>query len=99
MHIDTGSSDLWVNTPDSRICSSSSDPCGQSGTFNPKKSKTLKRVSSDFNITYADGTGASGDYVTDTIKVGGVTLKKFQFATGLKSTSPGTDSYTLKLAY
>lgn len=86
MHIDSGSSDLWVNTPSSRLCRSRRR-CAQSGTYNPSKSSTYKYVSNDFNITYADGSGAVGDYVTDTIGVAGVTLKNFQFAVGNRSTS------------
>lgn len=46
-------------------------------------------MSSDFNITYADDTGAVGDYVTDTLKIGDSTLKDFQFGVGYSSSSTG----------
>lgn len=88
-HIDTGSSDLWVNVPDSRNCDRRSQPCDEAGTFDPKKSSTNKFVSDDFNISYVDGSGASGDYVTDKLGIGGVTLDKFQFALGEVSSSTG----------
>nr|AJD23158.1 aspartic-type endopeptidase [Onygena corvina] len=87
-HIDTGSSDLWVNTDSSRLCSSSRSPCQKGGTYDRQQSSTYNFVSSDFNISYVDGSGASGDYVTDVINVGGITLKSFQFAIGSTSSSP-----------
>lgn len=88
-HIDTGSSDLWVNTPKSSLCRKLSKPCEEAGTYDPKKSSTNKFVNDDFNISYVDGSGASGDYVTDKMGVGDVTLKDFQFAIGEVSSSTG----------
>ncbi|WEW61899.1 hypothetical protein PRK78_007397 [Emydomyces testavorans] len=87
MHIDTGSSDLWVNTPSSKLCSDSRNLCAIGGTYDPKKSSTYKLITSDFNITYADGSGAVGDYVSDTMSIAGATLKELQFAVGYQSTS------------
>ncbi|KAL5612788.1 hypothetical protein BROUX41_004128 [Berkeleyomyces rouxiae] len=87
MHLDTGSSDLWVNFEDSALCQSSSDPCAQSGTYNPNASSTYSYVGSYFNITYMDGTSAAGDYVTDTFSLGGSTLSDFQFGIGYSSSS------------
>lgn len=90
--IDTGSSDLWCNTPSSALCKSRGDPCRAtgSGTYDPSSSSSYSLVSDDFNITYADGSGAVGDYVTDTLHIGGATLKNFQFGVGLSSGSAGT---------
>lgn len=87
--LDTGSSDLWCNAASSRLCKSRGDPCDASGTYDPHSSSTYKLVSSDFNISYEDGSGASGDYVTDTLTIGGATLKNFQFGVGYSSTSQG----------
>ncbi|EGD96316.1 aspartyl protease [Trichophyton tonsurans CBS 112818] len=87
-HIDTGSSDLWVNTADSRFCSSRRSPCSQGGTYDSSSSSTYQLVNNDFNISYVDGSGASGDYVTDFINIGGIKLKDFQFAIGHTSSSP-----------
>ena len=92
-HIDTGSSDLWTNTDSSQICqqvpnaSSGNIPCSVSGTYNANKSSTYKYVNSDFSIKYADGTGASGDYVTDVLNIGGQTVQNQQFGVGYQSTS------------
>jgi hypothetical protein len=87
MHIDTGSSDLWVNTPGSTLCQSRTRPCSQSGTYTANSSSTYGYVGSYFNISYVDGSGASGDYVTDTFAIGGSTVQKFQFGVGYQSTS------------
>jgi hypothetical protein len=50
-------------------------------------SSTYSYVASDFNISYVDGTGASGDYVTDTFTIGSTTLDKLQFGIGYTSSS------------
>lgn len=86
LHIDTGSSDLWVNTASSSFCEESSNPC-DGGTYDSSQSSTYKLVNNDFNISYVDGTGASGDYVSDTLSFGGVSLSNFQFGIGEVSSS------------
>lgn len=87
--IDTGSSDLWCNSATSRLCSSRSDPCDVSGTYSANSSSTYKLISDDFNISYVDGSAAIGDYVSDTLRIGGATLKDFQFGVGYSSSSDG----------
>ncbi|KAJ9618525.1 hypothetical protein H2204_013009 [Knufia peltigerae] len=86
LHIDTGSSDLWVNTASSSFCSSRQDPC-EGGTYDSSASSTYKLVNNQFNISYVDGSGASGDYVTDTLNFGGVAITDFQFGIGEASSS------------
>ncbi|OJJ38562.1 hypothetical protein ASPWEDRAFT_48769 [Aspergillus wentii DTO 134E9] len=85
--LDTGSSDLWCNSANSSLCLSGSDPCSVSGSYDPDSSSTYSYVSSDFNISYADGSGAAGDYVTDILRIGGATIKDFQFGVGYTSGS------------
>lgn len=87
LHIDTGSSDLWVNTPSSKLCLLNSDPCQSAGTYSPNKSSTYSYVGSWFNISYVDGSGAAGDYVTDTVSIGGANLSSLQFGIGYTSSS------------
>jgi hypothetical protein len=87
MHIDTGSSDLWCNSASSSLCQESSNPCAASGTYDSSASSTYKLVNHNFNISYVDGSGASGDYVTDALSIGGQTLSDFQFGIGTQSTS------------
>ena len=45
-------------------------------------------MSNDFNISYVDGSGATGDYMTDTLNIGGQSIADLQFGLGLDSTSP-----------
>ncbi|KAH8689716.1 putative aspartic-type endopeptidase [Talaromyces proteolyticus] len=85
--LDTGSSDLWCNTASSSFCSKKNSECSISGTYDANSSSTYKYLSSDFNISYVDGSGASGDYVTDTLSIGGVSLTSFQFGIGYTSDS------------
>lgn len=88
LHIDTGSSDLWANSQSSEICNLRRDPCSESGNYNANSSSTYKFVSNDFNVSYVDGSGASGDYATDMLSIGGKILRGLQFGIGYASTSP-----------
>ena len=87
LHVDTGSSDLWVNQADSSLCQQHSAPCDISGTYSANDSSTYKYVNSLFNISYADGSGALGDYATDTLRVAAQTFDDFQFGIGYQSSS------------
>ncbi|KAK0645926.1 aspartic peptidase domain-containing protein [Cercophora newfieldiana] len=87
LHIDTGSSDLWVNTPSSSLCRESSRPCQFAGTYSANSSSTYEYIGSWFNISYVDGSGASGDYVSDTVSFGSSKLDRLQFGIGYNSTN------------
>lgn len=87
LHLDTGSSDLWVNVDSSALCQARGDPCSISGTYNANDSSTYTYLNSDFNISYVDGSGSAGDYVSDTVKIGGTTLTGQQFGIGYESSS------------
>lgn len=87
LHLDTGSSDLWVNTPGSVLCKSTRDICNAAGTYTANSSSTYKYLESRFNISYVDGSGASGDYVTDTFRFEGIEIATFQFGIGYVSSS------------
>ena len=95
LHIDTGSSDLWVNTRGSQICSESSSqiqaqggvPCSVSGLYDANSSSTYRYVDSEFQIQYADQSGAAGDYFTDVLKIGGASVTSLQMGVGYQSTS------------
>ena len=88
LHVDTGSSDMWLNSANSQICQLRSSPCSDSGTYNANASSTYKYVASDFNVQYEDDSGASGDYVTDNVGIGGKTLNGLQFGVGYISSTP-----------
>jgi len=87
LHVDTGSSDLWVNVANSQLCQTSGDPCDVSGTYNANSSTSYQYINSDFNISYVDGSGSAGDYVSDDVSFGGVTLQNQQFGIGYTSSS------------
>ncbi|KAK0099895.1 hypothetical protein ONS95_013279 [Cadophora gregata] len=87
LHLDTGSSDLWVNTASSTWCRTKGSPCAFAGTYSANSSSTYSYVASDFNISYVDGSGAAGDYVTDTFSIGTSSLRKLQFGVGYVSSS------------
>ncbi|KAI1432043.1 aspartic-type endopeptidase [Xylaria sp. CBS 124048] len=89
LQIDTGSSDLWVNANSSAVCwqDSSIDTCEHTGAYIANSSSTYQYVGSWFNISYVDGSGAQGDYVTDVLALGGTELDHFQFGVGYETTS------------
>lgn len=88
LHIDTGSSDLWVNAANSQLCSNRAQPCAAAGTFNADDSSTYQFVNNEFNISYVDGSGASGNYAKDTFKMNDIEIKNLQFGIGNESSSP-----------
>ncbi|KAI8943649.1 hypothetical protein NX059_001634 [Plenodomus lindquistii] len=88
LHIDTGSSDLWVNSATSQLCQSGGNQCGPSGTYRANESTTYEYVNGAFNISYVDGSGASGDYAKDTFHFGGLDVEDLQFGIGYTSSSP-----------
>lgn len=57
------------------------------GTYNANSSSTYKYLNSGFSVSYVDGSGAAGDYSTDTLKIGGQTSAGLQFGLGYESTS------------
>jgi Eukaryotic aspartyl protease len=87
MHIDTGSSDLWCNSLASRLCGKYRS-CNVSGTYDSTASSTYRLVNHEFNISYVDGSGAIGDYVADTIRIGGQIVPDLQFGVATWSSSP-----------
>ncbi|KAH7144018.1 aspartic peptidase domain-containing protein [Dactylonectria macrodidyma] len=87
LHLDTGSSDLWVNSANSSLCSTAMNLCAEAGTYNANSSSTYEYVGSYFNISYVDGSGAAGDYATDTFRVGDTKITSLQFGIGYESSS------------
>ncbi|CAK5281079.1 unnamed protein product [Mycena citricolor] len=72
LDFDTGSSDLWVWSSELTRVSKS----GHS-IYNPSKSKTAAHQSgASWNISYGDGSSASGNVYLDTVTVGGVAIPK-----------------------
>ena len=70
LQFDTGSPDLWVF--------STLLPHGQRGDhvlYDPDKSNSSVPLHKTFNITYDDGSGASGLVFEDTVNLGGIVIK------------------------
>ncbi|TCD64788.1 hypothetical protein EIP91_003625 [Steccherinum ochraceum] len=70
LDFDTGSSDLWVWSTE--IAGASRHPSHT--IFDPRKSKTAKKSSGSWSISYGDGSSASGDVYTDVVSVAGVSI-------------------------
>jgi hypothetical protein len=88
LSLDTGSSDIWVNVPNSTYCAGDDDPCSSTGLFNPKDSSTFQKLDYDLNATYVSAFLAAGPYVTDTLVIGGAKLKDMEFAVAEESYNP-----------
>ncbi|KAI2817885.1 hypothetical protein CBS115989_5621 [Aspergillus niger] len=84
--LDTGSSDLWVNTGNSTYCSID-NLCTPYGLYNASESSTVKTVGTHLNDTYADGTNLYGPYVTDKLTIGNTTIDNMQFGIAESTTS------------
>ncbi|OAA73044.1 Peptidase A1 [Akanthomyces lecanii RCEF 1005] len=71
LDFDTGSSDLW-------IFSTELDQATQKGhtVFDPSKSSTFKKLPDQtWQISYGDGSSASGDCGSDTVVIGGLSIE------------------------
>ncbi|KAK3367628.1 aspartic peptidase domain-containing protein [Podospora didyma] len=91
MHVDTGSTDVWVLSKTVDLCNNVTlqDEFGRCyDTFDASKSSTFKPVVRDgFIIQYLDGTGAAGDYFNDSINLGGANLQSMQMGIAYNSTN------------
>lgn len=83
--VDTGSSDLWVPSPETKCLDGSK--CRSEGTYSLDKSKTAKKLNDEFNIEYADDTTVSGTYVEDTVRIGKKTVSNQRFVVADKSSA------------
>ncbi|CAG8978664.1 hypothetical protein HYALB_00011761 [Hymenoscyphus albidus] len=89
VQIDTGSSDVWVPSNTNSFCSASRSQGGgcDGGTFNPQSSSSFLVVGqNEFNISYVDQTGVTGDYFQDTFSIGGATIQQFQMGLARQGT-------------
>lgn len=66
--VDTGSSDLWLNTPESGIAPN----------FDPSKSSTFEQNETEFHIQYGSGS-AHGQWGADHVEIAGAVIAKQRF--------------------
>lgn len=89
--LDTGAADTWINSATSDECKSATGCSRLGGSFNARSSTPAGQA---FQYTYRDGIQASGDYVRDTLAIGGKSLENFEFAVGT-STKPAIGKFGL----
>ncbi|RYP64828.1 hypothetical protein DL769_006503 [Monosporascus sp. CRB-8-3] len=99
--LDTGSSDVWVLDSNANLCINRSMQEEEGGgcvaTFDPSESSTYTALSdAPFQISYLDGSGASGTYFQDHINIGGTEIESLQM--GLAEESD-IDSGLLGIGY
>lgn len=71
LDFDTGSSDLWIWSSEL----AEARRYGKTHTiYNPAKSSTARHVHGRWNISYGDGSSASGHVYTDVVTVASVTI-------------------------
>lgn len=71
LDFDTGSSDLWIWSSELANASKYSKT---HNIYNPTKSKTATKATGTWNISYGDGSSASGDVYTDAVTLAGITI-------------------------
>ncbi|KAF8975338.1 hypothetical protein BGZ46_009201 [Entomortierella lignicola] len=71
LDFDTGSSDIWFP---SSTCTTSA--CKKHTRFNSSKSSTYKKDGRSWQISYGDGSSASGILGSDIVNVGGVSVRQ-----------------------
>ncbi|EGS19540.1 uncharacterized protein CTHT_0050140 [Thermochaetoides thermophila DSM 1495] len=91
LHVDTGSSDLWVLWTQTDLCLDEQLQAEWGmclDTFEPELSRTYKTVDrGGFSIQYVDGTGAAGDYFSDNVALGnGIQIQGLQMGIAIEST-------------
>ena len=77
--LDTGSADLLVLTNNIQTCANSPKDCA-GGVADASKSSTWTWTKETVSGSFGSGEAWSGNYATDTLVIGGATLKDFQFA-------------------
>ncbi|KUJ13564.1 acid protease [Mollisia scopiformis] len=87
VQLDTGSSDLVVETDSSNICSQAPpNPCTNFGSYDANSSSTYEYSDSNFQVSYGGGDGATGDWGSDTMMIGGAVLQNTQFGIMYRTT-------------
>lgn len=97
VQVDTGSTDLWVATPDK--CPDSASWCEVQGHYDPSKSTTAKSQKKTFHDGYGGGTNVNNTWYTDDVTLGDMTFKKFSFGVTNTTTSDVVQGGIMGLNY
>jgi yapsin 1/2 len=84
--VDTGSSDTWVVAASDPYCG---DPASENcawGIYNQSQSSTYEVLNHNFNITYADHSGAYGVYASESVTLGDFHLSNYTLGVAFNST-------------
>lgn len=92
--IDTGSADIVVNVYTSEFCQTAT--CYSHGLFDPSRSTTRAQVNREFKISYEDSSTATGDFITDVLRIGMRPVNNVQIGLALES---NRDSGILGIGY
>ncbi|KAL8877985.1 MAG: hypothetical protein Q9198_004111 [Flavoplaca austrocitrina] len=76
--LDTGSSDMWIPSANSKMCQEFAEECLEHGSYNASLSWTNKGFIDEFAIRYGDCTGVMGNFTTDTVGIFGVSMDDVQ---------------------
>ena len=76
LDFDSGSSDLWMFSTELPQSTQTALRSANHSIFNPSASSTFKTMpGSTWRITYGDGSSASGNVGTDTLRLGGINVE------------------------
>ncbi|KAK5111436.1 hypothetical protein LTR62_004888 [Meristemomyces frigidus] len=71
LQLDTGSNVLLVPAVGSSLCSPGLIPCAALGSFDSSKSSTFSNTNQATSETFTDGASVSGNWIYDTVGIGG----------------------------
>ncbi|KAK9463278.1 aspartic peptidase domain-containing protein, partial [Lipomyces oligophaga] len=87
LFVDTGSADMWFWSSDGGCEHFETDSCEATSAYSPSKSLSYQYISSDFSIGYADDSSVTGDFITESVVIGGATLENLTVGLVLEGSS------------
>ncbi|KIW69189.1 hypothetical protein PV04_05082 [Phialophora macrospora] len=88
LNVDTGSSNTWFPSVDSNSCQAANGSCGVGIAFDPEDSSSLRFLSNNsFAVAYGTGQ-ATGDYISDTFRVGPATISNLTMGLAANLSGP-----------